>query len=165
MTIIIAALGLLITDFGSLIAYFQWRTAHQRVVLELFERRIKVFEEIEHAARDALNAVDAKGLDLAFWNFVKAEANARFLFGEEVIAKLAKRRADVAAIQAFSEVREDHPEWHQMQNRKLQARNNLAAFIQNSSGLFAPYIRLDQKMPSLWWPGEWPGRGKVLPPT
>jgi hypothetical protein len=154
MTITIAALGLLITTFGALIAYFQWRTAHQRIVLELFERRIKVFEEIEHAARDALNAVDAKSSNSAFWNFAKAEANARFLFGEEVIAKLAKRRADVAAIQVFSEVSDDHPEWHQMQNRKLQALENLTAFVQNSSVLFAPYIRLDQKMPSLWWPGQ-----------
>jgi hypothetical protein len=91
---------------------------------------------------------------LAFWNFVKAEANARFLFGEEVIAKLAKRRADVAAVKAFIEVRDDHPSRDQILNREQQARENLATFVQNSSVLFAPYIRLDQKMPSLWWPGK-----------
>jgi hypothetical protein len=60
MTMIIAPLGLVITGFGALIAYFQWRTAHQRVVLELFERRVKVFVEFENAARDALNAVDMR---------------------------------------------------------------------------------------------------------
>jgi hypothetical protein len=30
-----------------LVAYSQWRTANQRVVLDLFDRRLKVFNEIE----------------------------------------------------------------------------------------------------------------------
>src|SRR5215510_5912444 len=37
---ILAAVAIL----GVLIAYFQWRTAHQRVVLDLFDRRLRIFE-------------------------------------------------------------------------------------------------------------------------
>jgi hypothetical protein len=37
----------LIALFGAGIAYAQSRTAHQRVVLDLFDRRFKVFEETE----------------------------------------------------------------------------------------------------------------------
>jgi hypothetical protein len=36
-----AGIGLL----GAVIAFFQWRTAHQKVVLDLFDRRFGIFEE------------------------------------------------------------------------------------------------------------------------
>lgn len=152
MTTLIAAFGVVIAGFGALIAYFQWRTTHQRVVLDLFERRVAVFQEIENAAKAMLNAVTRKEIDSAFWSFVRAEANARFLFGAEVAIHLADRRADCAAIAAFSDVSEDHPEWRQMKERQYEALKHLADFVQNSASLFSPYIRLDQKMPGLWWP-------------
>ena len=47
MNILTAGLGLLIAGFGALIAYFQWRTGHQRVVLDLFDRRVAVFRQID----------------------------------------------------------------------------------------------------------------------
>ena len=55
MNILTAGLGLLIAGFGALIAYFQWRTGHQRVVLDLFDRRVAVFRQIEDAAKGMLN--------------------------------------------------------------------------------------------------------------
>jgi hypothetical protein len=156
MTTLIAALGVVIAGFGALIAYFQWRTAHQRVVLDLFERRLAVFREIEEAAKAALNDLGKQKLEPAFLSYVRAEANARFLFGEEVITALARLREDFAAVMAFSDIAVDHPEFQQLNDRKHGALQRLAAFILNSSPLFAPYIRLDQKMPSLWWPGRRP---------
>jgi hypothetical protein len=154
VSVLIAFLGALIAGFGGLIAYFQWRTAHQRVVLDLFDRRVKVFGEIEDAARDALNAADAKSADAAFWRFVGAERNARFLFGQRLVVKLASRRADVAAIMSFRDVRPDHPEYAEMRNRESQAQKNLVAFLEKSADEFAPYMRLDQQMPSIWWSGR-----------
>src|SRR5215207_849422 len=37
----VALLGILATFIAVMIAFFQWRTAHQKVVLDLFERRMK----------------------------------------------------------------------------------------------------------------------------
>ena len=141
----------LILGFGALIAYFQWRTAHQRVVLDLFERRLAVFSDLEEGAKGVLNAVAGKDMQDPFWLFVRAKAKARFLFGSEITKLLTERLADIAAVMSFSDIRFDHPEYAQMINRKQIAENNLAAFIQNSAEPFEPYMRLDQKM-NLWWP-------------
>jgi hypothetical protein len=143
----------IILGFGALIAYFQWRTAHQRVVLDLFDRRREVFDQIENSTKGILNAIARKDMAEPFWAFVEAESRARFLFGKEVTAALVKVRSDIASIMAFSEISDDHPEYEHLSNRRHQAMQNLAAYIQNTSApLFAPYLRLDQKMPSLWWP-------------
>jgi hypothetical protein len=154
MNILTAGLGLLIAGFGALIAYFQWRTGHQRVVLDLFDRRVAVFRQIEDAAKGMLNTASRADMEAPFWSYIRAESDARFLFGEDVIETLAKRREDIAAVMAFSELDHSHPEWQQLNDRKYTALQNLAAFVQNSSPIFAPYMRLDQKMPSLWWPSS-----------
>lgn len=151
MTTLLTAIGLLIAAFGALIAYFQWRTAHQRIVLDLFERRTGVFEEIENAVKQALNSANREEADAAFWRFVSAESKARFLFGVEVIEELKTRRVDLSAIRSFIDV-QSHREKQRMLEREGQARRDLVEFIESSSTLFASYVRLDQKMPSLWWP-------------
>jgi hypothetical protein len=42
----------LIAAIGAAILYFQWRTAHQRAVLDLFDRRLEVFGDIEKAVAE-----------------------------------------------------------------------------------------------------------------
>ena len=86
MTTLLTAIGLLIAGFGALIAYFQWRTAHQRIVLDLFERRTEVFEEIENAVKQALNSSTREEADAAFWRFVSAESESRFC----LVSRLSK---------------------------------------------------------------------------
>jgi hypothetical protein len=153
MTTLIGALGAVIAAFAALIAYFQWRTAHQRVVLDLFDRRIAVFREIEESAKGILVASsNASDMQKPFFAYIHAEANARFLFGQEVIVVLQALRSDIADVMAFTGI-ESGPDWEKLHDRKYQALQNITAFIQTKSApLFAPYIRLDQKMPSLWWP-------------
>jgi hypothetical protein len=90
-------------------------------------------------------------MEKPYWSFIRAEAKARFLFGAEVIAALESLRSDLADVMSFTGV-ERGPEWNKMNDRKYQALQNVAGFIQvKSAPLFAPYIRLDQKMPGLWW--------------
>lgn len=38
-----------IAAFAALIAYLQWITAHQKIVLELFEKRLEAFRETQAA--------------------------------------------------------------------------------------------------------------------
>src|SRR3954447_5649586 len=69
-----------------LVGYAQWRTANQRVVLDLFERRMKAYGRIEGAVAEVMRegAVDHEAFD----KFAMARADARFIFGSDVLAYL-----------------------------------------------------------------------------
>jgi hypothetical protein len=59
-------------------------------------------------SKAALNELSRAKLEPAFWSYVRAEANARSLLGEEVIVALSNLRRDFANVMAFSEIRPDH---------------------------------------------------------
>jgi hypothetical protein len=140
------AVGVIVAGFAAGIAYFQWRTAHQRVVLDLFDRRFGVLQRVEDAARDM---VAPRNLEEAFFKFVLAEREARFLFGEDVVASLSELRGHMAAVTAFHGVAQHNDQFH-------AAMQEIAIFLSTKvTPLFAPYLRLDQKMPSVWWPFAW----------
>src|SRR5262245_57090208 len=83
-----------IAALGALIAYFQWRTAHQRIVLDMFDRRLQVFE----TAAEACGSIISSGkpsMD-ALRKLHQARGNARFLFGDDVNSYLKDRIADCA---------------------------------------------------------------------
>ena len=147
-------LTLIVAIFGALITYFQWRTAHQRIVLDLFDKRLAAFKEIEKAAKDVVNARLPADMELPFWSFVNAQGNARFLFGPEISAALQEMLKDITAVMAASGISQDNPEWSQYNDRKHAALQRLAHFVLNFSPLFVPYLRLDQKMPSVWLPSD-----------
>ena len=54
-----------VAGLGVLIAYFQWRTAHQRVVLDLFDRRLQTFELAERACSTIISSGKASEEALA----------------------------------------------------------------------------------------------------
>jgi len=72
--------------FVATIGYFQWRTAQQKVVLELFDRRHEIYREI----REAVARITGSGradLDIEI-KVAEALERARFFFGIEVIRYL-----------------------------------------------------------------------------
>src|SRR6266849_6784919 len=71
------------TVFVAVIGYFQWRTAQQKVVLELFDRRHGIYREI----REAVARITGSGRAEQDIEIKVAEAleKARFFFGTEVI--------------------------------------------------------------------------------
>jgi hypothetical protein len=64
------------------VTYWQWRTAHQKVVLDLFDRRFKVFEEVMGVICRISRANRAAHDDVA--QLREAKARAQFLFGSEI---------------------------------------------------------------------------------
>src|SRR5262249_35749536 len=72
------------------IAWRQWRTAQDRLTLDLFERRFQVFQELTRATTDALSKPQVSVHDLA--SFDAATEKARFLFGSEVHSCLGEIR-------------------------------------------------------------------------
>jgi hypothetical protein len=113
---------------------------------------LAVFNEIEEAARAILNGTSRKERQEPYWQYVRAEAKARFLFGSDITELLKRHRKDIAAIMAFSDVTFQHREYARMIDQMQRAELNLASFLGDSASPFAPYMRLDQKMPNLWWP-------------
>src|SRR3954462_11983710 len=89
---ITGTLTILLAAFAAMIAYFQWRTAHQRIVLDLFDRRVQVLEDIEEIIRNINRTTDVSNDDMRlFW---KARAKARFLFGPDINDYLMVRLLD-----------------------------------------------------------------------
>jgi hypothetical protein len=142
-----------IAGLGLLIAYFQWRTAHQRVVLDLFDRRLQTFELAELACTTIISS--GKASEEALRLLHQAKGKARFLFGNDVNAYLKERIADCAFLLAFTdEVIQERPEPERQNliDKKYGALTKIADFQTGAPPIFAPYMRLDQKMPSAWLP-------------
>ena len=52
---------IVVTIFAAYIVYGQWRTAHERVVLDLFERRITVYESVRTVIAEIMRDGTADG--------------------------------------------------------------------------------------------------------
>lgn len=76
----------LIAAIAVWIAFMQWRTAHLKTVLDLFDRRKGVYLAAKTALAYAQRDADAK--DEAWENIRKARLEAQFLFPREIDQKL-----------------------------------------------------------------------------
>jgi len=146
ITILIAAIALLI-------GYFQWVTAHQRVVIDLFEKRLRLFNSIELAIGQVVR--DAETSPETLQTFLQAEADACFLFGLDVLKELRSLGSDFEFLHIYSKAVIDDPD---LPNRDdiFQERWNILQRLgddwpERLSRTFAPYIRLTQKQQSIWW--------------
>jgi hypothetical protein len=142
-----------IAAFAALIAYFQWRTAHQRIVLDLFDRRLQVFEIAASACGSIISS--GKPSIEALRKLHEAKGNARFLFGDDVNSYLKDRIADCAFLLAFNdEVLNERPDSERgtLIDKKYAALTKIGEYQNQAPPIFAPYMRLDQKMPNAWLP-------------
>lgn len=140
----------IISGLVLVVAFMQWRTAHQKVMLDLFDRRLAVYSTI----RKALSGVNTSGLvtDDTQRLLLEAENQAAFLFGTDIqnyiqelwylcvryrahYPKNGNKSAD------FANVYED-------------LMTEVGNFYQTGTERFAPYMRMDQKRvptPSQWF--------------
>jgi hypothetical protein len=85
-----------------LIGFFQWRTAHQKLVVDLFERRMKIYAQSKYLLRKLLANPSHAPNDTAF-EFQNTVAEAEWLFGDDMRALLdqaEKAFFDVATYEA-----------------------------------------------------------------
>jgi len=148
---IFAAIGIVIALSVAAIGYFQWRTAHQRVILDLFERRFETYEQIRKAIFDYVPMLQVSNETLRL--FITAQNRAKFLFGDEVLAYLEARYKDLVTVNVFRGLQPMATQEYQDQQRELhEADKRLVALPKELEVLLIPYMRMNQKMPSLWWP-------------
>jgi hypothetical protein len=96
-------LALLVSLVVACIAVFNWRTAHQKIVLDVFEKRFAVYEEIMRimSAQTRQSQLDDKD----FYEFIHVKDRAKFLFGSDVTTYLKTLQSDLEAAPARGEER------------------------------------------------------------
>ena len=72
------------------VQYAQWRTANQKVVIDLYDRRLKVYGQLSRAIGPVVRDGEVSGA--AFKDFMIAQTDATFLFGDDVLEYLKALR-------------------------------------------------------------------------
>ncbi|MGM4870655.1 hypothetical protein AB7645_05440 [Bradyrhizobium sp. 956_D2_N1_5] len=140
-----------IAAFAALVAYLQWITAHQKIVLELFEKRLEAFRDIQKAIVPIMR--NGAITNEEFFAFAAAVERCRFLFGDDVHHYLAGLRERLAFMSAFTDQiidGRDEPERSRLIDKKYDYLLDVANFETEGVPLFTPYIKLDQKMRYFW---------------
>jgi hypothetical protein len=133
------------------IALFQWRTAHKRVVIDLFDRRMKIYTD----CRDVLHRIVASPNATTTENgieFKRARADAEFLFGDKVVRFLEKVEEaifDLATSEAELKGTSCRQERKDFVAKSRAALETIRSFYEEEfRSLLRPYMRLTQ---GLWW--------------
>lgn len=132
------------------VAYAQWRTANQKVVVDLFDRRVKVLE----ALRSAIGQIAREGEadPEASQAFTRAQVDAEFLFGPEVKTYLEGIALDIIKLRSYRVISERDAEFSKKIEMKGAIFERIVDFYKTSPPIFAPYIELTQKNTPFWRP-------------
>ena len=126
------------------IAFLQWQTAREKVLLDLFDKRFAVYEEL----RSVMGRHLGSGIDEpAFYNFVRTVSRAKFLFGPEVQTFLEERRKDLGRAYQRNVQPQPVPEDRSaaVQAERLARADRLSDFSKDFDELVAPYMNHHQK--------------------
>jgi hypothetical protein len=128
------------------IAALQWITARQKVVLDLFDKRFAVYEELREAITHYLTQPTASIMeDVA--KFTRANRRAQFLFGPEVTKFLEDTWLDLTrdVHESTHPPGPDPEERRKAADDKMVRVNRLAKFSDDFDLLVAPYMKHTQK--------------------
>jgi hypothetical protein len=130
------------------IAFAQWRTAHQRVVLDLFERRMTIIDGLLRIVAEVLQAGKVRNEDSD--QFIRATKGDNFLFGTEVTEYLKRIHIVLIDLHAFdAELPPQAPERKEVLEKRRALRKELDAFFETFRKLVGPYVQMHQKL--LWF--------------
>lgn len=141
----------IISGLVLVVAFMQWRTAHQKVLLDLFEKRLLVYEKVR-SALDAMASPTPKFVE-AHTLLVEAYDASVFLFGSDVqrfIDRLWTANQVFADLSYKKSAGLATPEDDQLHDKL--AEETSSGYIE-ASRVFAPYMRMDQTR--VRTPGEW----------
>jgi hypothetical protein len=135
-----------------LIGYAQWRTANQRAVLDLFERRLAAYYELE----SAIGGVMREGIDDgdAFRRYLNGRMQARFLFGTDVLEFLDSIYDDVIALQTIyrDDVIDHSAKRVELTDNKFAALRRVSGFAERAPAVFGPYMNMTARNTPFWRP-------------
>lgn len=138
-TPVIAALAIVI-------GVMQWRTAHQRAVLDLFDKRWTVLTELRAAVATILQEGRASIESTRL--YATARDRAAFLFGPEVTEYLESIYKAIGRLYVAGRA---NPGDEEAIKQKSTARVEISEFYERSNELVTPYMRMHQKAPRFPW--------------
>jgi hypothetical protein len=151
MTTLISIAAIIVSIVVVVVQYAQWRTANQKVVVDLYDRRLKVYEQLKKAIGPVL--VHGEASDEAFKDFMIGQADATFLFGENVQEYLESlRKCFNWLLTMKNEVIDNSPNRAKLIDTKSKHIAEINAFYVEAPPLFAPYMKLAQKNTPFWRP-------------
>jgi hypothetical protein len=131
----------------AVIAFLQWQTAREKVLLDLFDKRFALYEEVRAVVgRHLTTGIDQPDI----FSFAGAASRAQFLFGPEVQAFLDQRRVDLGREMAQRKIIQPQPILDEekraaTQTVSLARADRLSNFFKDLDVLVAPYMNHHQK--------------------
>jgi hypothetical protein len=138
------------TIFVAMVGYYQWRTAEQKAVLDLFDRRHEIYQVvIDSVVQMTRNSL---GFDAnQEREFVLAKGRAYFFFGDDVEEYLQQLWGDILTVQAADSVLGTPGNHAQELQRRSVAFQRIADFHKVGRPLFGKYMRFSQTVPPKLW--------------
>jgi hypothetical protein len=144
-----------IAVFAAFIAYRQWRTAHQRVVLDLFERRMSVYDDARAVIGDIVR--DGTATSQTVFRYGQATDRLGLLFGDEVVAysdKVRERINQFVLHETMIKAQQNGTpvaDYHTHVEHSTRLLLELSEFYNEFSALVMPYVRMTQKQAKWPW--------------
>jgi hypothetical protein len=139
--------------FGVLVVgYAQWHTANQRVVLDLFERRLKIFDALDEAISEVMRVGEVERDALG--RYLTAKMSARFLFGDDVMTYLDALWKDLVSLSTVyrNEVIDTRKDRAQAIEKKFEVLERVLQWAERAPPMFAPYMRITTRNTPFWRP-------------
>ena len=135
----VPAVALLAVVIGAM----QWYTAHRKTILDLFDRRLEVY----NAIRAAIAKVVQSGTcdDRVLFEFDQAVDRAPFLFGKAVTRYVEQLRVDLIELNLCSQMMNTAERQNFIQ-RRAAAFKKAVDFYSEFPAIIEPYISMHQKM-------------------
>ena len=122
----------------------QARTANNRAVFDLFEKRYAVYEEIRSVVGKLLTH---GSVNTQMWMDASVAAEkAKFLFGEDINSYLTELMKDLTYLDCLGteEKSLQGDDLRKNLDAQRQLKNRITLFYKEGAQRFAPYIRFDQ---------------------
>jgi hypothetical protein len=145
MPAITAAMTSLVAATGIYIAYRQWDTNRKKLKLELFEKRVVVYD----AAKKAIAGIYTTGNSSQEieTQYLIGISGANWLFDEELVEFLDKKLwgiiVEIACTHSMYHGAPDGPERNLAIQHNAEAKNKLGEQLQLLDAKFGPYLKLD----------------------
>ncbi|KQW62674.1 MULTISPECIES: hypothetical protein [unclassified Ensifer] len=131
------------------VAFMQWRTAHQKLVLDLFEKRLAIYDQVMEVHDDwQAEVIPLSRVKQATRALRKIERKAQFLFGPKVTASIQELRTAMNELAPFLRQMDDAADKEkrgEIYDAAQPTEKRIKRWREDFPRVCLPYLRLDQK--------------------